>query len=76
MECRQRLYVFTPKRIIWAGLTYFALVFGVGFILGPIRILLIVPRLGERVAELLEAPVMLLVIIFAALWVVRRFRLP
>jgi MFS family permease len=66
----------TPKRTIWAGLTYFALVFGVGFILGPIRILLIAPRLGERIAELCEAPVMLLVIVFAARWVVRRFRLP
>jgi len=76
MECHQRLDVLPPSHIFWAGLTYFALVFGAGFILGPSRIFLIVPRLGERVAELFEAPVMLLVIILAARWVVRRFQLP
>lgn len=63
-------------RILKAALVYFLIVFGVGFLLGPIRILLVVPRLGERMAELLEAPVMLLVIILAANWIVRRFQLP
>jgi uncharacterized protein len=63
-------------RILKAALVYFFLVFGVGFLLGPIRILLVVPRLGERLAELLEAPLMLIVIILAANWIVRRFKLP
>ena len=63
-------------RILKAALVYFSIVFGVGFLLGPIRILLFVPRLGERIAELLEAPLMLLVIILAANWIVRRFQLP
>ena len=63
-------------RILKAALVYFLIVFGIGFLLGPIRILLVVPRLGERMAELLEAPLMLLVIIFAANWIVRRFQLP
>jgi uncharacterized membrane protein len=59
-----------------AGICYFVIVFGAGFILGPIRILLIVPRIGERNAELLEAPLMLLVIIMTARWVIRRFQIP
>ena len=47
--------------ILKAATVYFALVFGAGFVLGPIRILLVVPRLGGRIAELIEFPVMLLV---------------
>jgi len=61
--------------ILKAATAYFALVFGAGFVLGPIRILFIAPRFGVRVAELIEAPIMLLVIVFAAKWLVRRFRL-
>jgi hypothetical protein len=45
---------------------YFALVFGAGFVLGPIRILFLVSHVrcvvGLRVAELMEFPVMLVVI--------------
>src|ERR1043166_3158191 len=63
-------------RILKAAFVYFLIVFGVGSLLGPIRILLVVPRLGERMAELLEAPLILLVIILAASWMVRRFQLP
>jgi hypothetical protein len=59
-----------------AGLLYFALVFAAGFVLGPIRILWLVPRVGQRAAELIEMPLMLVVIVFAARWTVRRLRLP
>ena len=59
-----------------AGAIYFALVFGTGFLLGAIRVPLLVPRLGMRNAELLEMPVMLVVILVAARFVVRRFALP
>jgi hypothetical protein len=55
-----------------AGLLYFALVFGAGFVLGPIRILWVVPRFGTRIAGLLEMPVMFVVIVLAARWTVRR----
>jgi uncharacterized protein YqgC (DUF456 family) len=58
-----------------ASATYFALVFGAGFLLGLVRIPILVPRLGERTAELLEMPVMLAVIFFASRHVVRRFGL-
>ena len=52
---------------------YFALVFSAGFVLGPIRILWVVPRFGVRLAELIEAPIMLVVIVAAARWVVGRY---
>jgi hypothetical protein len=63
-------------RIVKQALLYFALVFGAGFILGPIRILLVIPRVGVRVAELMEAPIMLMVTIAASRWTVRRFPEP
>ena len=59
-----------------AGVLYFALVFGAGFVLGPIRILWLVPRFGTRTAELMETPLMLAVVIVAARWVVRRVAAP
>ena len=63
-------------RAVKSGLLYFALVFAAGFMLGPIRIFWIAPRVGLRTAELLEAPVMLLVSLVAARWIVRRFAVP
>jgi hypothetical protein len=62
--------------VLNAGLTYFALAFGAGFVLGAIRVTFIVPSLGERWAELLEMPVMAVVIYFAARFVARKFALP
>jgi hypothetical protein len=49
-----------------AGALYFALAFGAGFVLGTIRVLWVVPRVGERTAELMETPIMLVVIMLAA----------
>jgi hypothetical protein len=63
-------------QILKAGVLYFAVIFGAGFVLGPIRILWLVPRLGTRVAELLEAPIMLVITIVAARWIVRRLVVP
>jgi hypothetical protein len=63
-------------RILKAGTLYFALVFGTGFVLGTIRTLWAVPRFGTRVAELMETPIMLVVTILAARWVVRRLAVP
>lgn len=60
---------------IKAILSYFGIVLGTGFALGVVRVPLRVPRLGERYAELLEMPIMLLVIVLAARYVVRRFEL-
>jgi len=63
-------------RILKAGALYFGVVFGAGFVLGTIRVIWVVPRLGERTAELIEAPVMLGVTILAARWAVRRRAVP
>ncbi|WP_397534180.1 hypothetical protein [Roseateles sp.] len=54
------------------ALRYFALVFATGFVLGTVRVLLVVPRLGERWAELLEMPLMGLAIWCWARWLLRR----
>ena len=56
-------------RILRVAILYFLLVFGAGFVLGTGRVLILVPLLGERTAELLEMPLMLGVIVAAARWV-------
>ena len=63
-------------RLLKAGALYFVLVFGAGFVLGPIRILWVVPRVGERTAELMEAPIMSGVIVLTARWIARRVAAP
>jgi lipid-A-disaccharide synthase-like uncharacterized protein len=61
--------------VVRAGAAYSALVFGAGFALGLIRVPYLVPRYGERIAELMETPVMLAAIFFASRYIVRRFAL-
>lgn len=63
-----------PKSLLClkAALIYFSLVFAAGFALGTIRVLWMQPLLGERTAEFLEMPFMLIATILAAHWVVKR----
>jgi hypothetical protein len=63
-------------RTLGAGALYFVLVFAAGWVLGPIRELLVVPRWGQTVGLALEAPLMLAAIVLAASWVVRRLTVP
>lgn len=56
----------SPARAIVGGVQYFAVVFAAGFALALVRIPLLVPHLGQRTAELIEMPVMLLVIAWAS----------
>ena len=63
-------------RVLQAGVLYFTLVFGAGFVLGTIRTLWVVPRVGARAAELMETPIMLVVTIVVAGWVVRHLAVP
>ena len=66
-----------PAIVIWrAGIAYFLLVFGAGFVLGVIRTLWVEPQVGARLAELSEMPLMLGVIILAARWTIRRLGVP
>lgn len=62
--------------ILKAGLLYFSIVFGVGFVLGTLRVFWVVPHVGSRVAELSEMPFMLMAIIATASWLVRRLAIP
>lgn len=55
-----------------AGLSYFALVFAAGFLLGVARTLLIAPRTGELPAVALELPLILAVSWVACGWAIRR----
>jgi hypothetical protein len=61
------------SQTIKAGFSYFALVMGAGFILGSIRVPFLVPRIGERWAELVEMPIMAVVIYTSAGFILRRF---
>ena len=63
-------------QVFKAGALYFAVVFAVGFALGTVRVLWLVPRVSERTAELAETSFMLAVSLLAARRIVRRFALP
>jgi hypothetical protein len=66
----------TAKQTLKAAGAYFALVFGAGVVLGAIRVPLLVPRLGERAAELLEMPFTFVVILLSARFITRRYAVP
>ena len=53
-------------RIVAAAALYFLIVFAVGFACGPVRVIWLEPRLGEIVAVLCEAPVLLGAMVLAA----------
>ena len=61
---------------IRAGFLYFIAVFGIGFLLGTLRVLVLIPRVGELVSTFIELP-----IILSAAWIVcgllvTRFQVP
>lgn len=63
-------------QVLKAGVLYFAVVFGAGFMLGLMRVLWVVPRLGTRVAQLFKAPIMLVITMVAARQIVRKLGVP
>ena len=60
-------------RIASAAIVYWAMVFALGFVLGTVRVLWVIPLVGLIPATLLELPVILAASWFAAGWLVRRF---
>lgn len=62
----------TYSHPINAGAIYFALIFALGFVLGTIRVLWLVPATGVTAAVLIEQPFMLTASWFAAGWRVKR----
>ena len=62
--------------ILKAALFYFAIVFGVGFLCGPIRLFWLEPNFGALTAIWMEVPILVMAMLFAARYVPRRLRLP
>ena len=56
-----------------AGAVYFTIVFGLGFILGVIRTIILEPSTGKTIATLIEAPLMLTASFFVAKQLIQRF---
>lgn len=61
------------QKILRAALLYFAMVLGAGFVFGMFRVPFLVPKLGERWAELAEMPLMAAVIFLSAGYILRRY---
>jgi hypothetical protein len=64
-----------PMNIFKAGSAYFALIFSLGFILGTVRVLAVIPRIGELAATLLELPLILTASWFVSGWLIIRMRI-
>lgn len=62
--------------IVKTAAVYFGITFSAGFVLGFVRVGWIAPRLGARTAELVEMPIMLVVMILAARRAVRGLPAP
>jgi hypothetical protein len=53
-------------KISAATALYFAIVFGTGLVLGPVRVLFIEPPVGSTLAVMLEAPILLVAMVVGA----------
>jgi hypothetical protein len=66
----------TTRRTIKAAIGYLAIVFFAAFLLGTLRVLAIVPRLGVMPAVLLELPVVLAISWVTCRWAIHRYSVP
>jgi hypothetical protein len=63
-----------PMNSIKAGVAYFAIIFSLGFVLGTLRVLVIIPRIGEFAATLLELPFILAASWLVSGWLINRLQ--
>lgn len=59
-----------------AAIVYAGVIFGLGFLLGTLRMMLLAPWLGPVTATLIEVPIMLTASWLACGWAVRRWSVP
>jgi hypothetical protein len=60
-----------------AGLAYFSIVFAVGFALGTLRVLVLIPTFGDPIAAIIvELPIILALSWMASRWLIVRFDVP
>ncbi len=64
------------KSILIAGIFYFTGIFLLGFILGTIRTVYIIPYSSELIGVLLEIPIMLTLAWFFSIKLIKRYALP
>ena len=64
------------KQLAMDTLAFFAIAFGIGFLLGTIGVLWLAPQLGIRNAELAEITILLLAFFFVARRVTQYFAVP
>jgi predicted MPP superfamily phosphohydrolase len=70
------VFVSEIKRALIAATAYFLAVFALGFVLGTIRVIFIMPRFGELIATLAELPVMLMASYHICLWALNHWGVP
>lgn len=63
-------------RSLLAGIVHALILFGAGFALGVLRVLLLAPHVGETPVVLAELPIMLALSVVSARWTVARFDAP
>jgi hypothetical protein len=64
------------KRALIAATTYFLALFALGFVLGTIRTIFLVPRIGQLAATCAEVPIILTAAFFLCHWTIQRWQVP
>ena len=64
------------KRALIPATVYFLTLFALGFVLGTIRVLLVVPKIGILHATLIEVPLMLIAAFYLCRWTIERWIVP